>query len=363
MKNRTLLKKGDGVKKYFIWFLLLTKRELHHTFTLMLLILVPVCACIYGKIHLEEDNGTPLVGIMALDGDSIAADTVEKLLSANGNDAVTFYAANSLDELEGDIRAGSTDCGYVLCEGLGERLSRSSIKNTVTLYESPSSMMTSLANEMVFAAIYESMGATIANSFAANDETLSRLGDQSEYINERFNYYLDGPATFHIEFKSMETGLSEIEVKKTTFPLRGILSLLILLGGLMGQVRFLADRDNGVFTSRTRSFIGFGRITYTIIPVLLWGISALASLTLSGNWTTTAIELAHMGLYALMVVFVSVLLGLMLNNQFLLAAAIPVTIICCLLFCPIFIDLGSIIPLIKVVRKILPPYYYIKYFI
>lgn len=357
----TNLKKDVLMKKYFIWFWLLLKREFHHYFTVLFLLLLPLCTFLATHFSSANESGIPRVGLIVTDDDFLALEACDTLINSQ-SDAVSFYMADSKDELKASILSGKTDCGYVFKENLYERLSNHRLKNSIVAYNSPASIVSSLSNEMVFSAVFCSFSKPHAIDFANSDELLSKYNDNNEFISKRYDYYINGAATFHVEFKSLEANLDNIEVKATTFPLRGVLSLLILISAMMGSVRFMMDNENGIFISRPQAFVIYCRIMYVFIPCVLFSTSSLVCLYISGNTLNIGTEILALLLYAALVFTLSIIATLILRKSFILIAIIPIMVIGCLLICPIFIDLSNLLPFVKFVKRLLPPYYYINYF-
>ena len=120
--------------------------------------------------------------------------------------------------------------------------------------------------------------------------------------NEKYDYYVNGAATFHIDFNTLEdngdtSSLNTIAVEKSSFPIRGILSILIFVGGLFGCVQWLKDSENGVFAPMSYTFHRISRILYIIIPTLLFAISSLITIYLANVQVSPWIELKSMVSY------------------------------------------------------------------
>ena len=66
-----------------------------------------------------------------------------------------------------------------------------------------------------------------------------------------------------------------------------------------------------------------------------------------------------MVLYALLLTGFSSLLKALIKNIYVLCSLIPVTVLLSLIICPVFIDIGSIVPQARFVRLFLPTNYYL----
>lgn len=357
------------MKKYLLWFRLLVKRQLHYRFMLLFLAELPVCVFIVAHIPDVKENSSPKIGIYMYDNDSLSHEAAEALVFGS-NDVVTYYIADSEDSLRQSIIKGDTDCGYVFRENLNEKIRSGNYRNSILLLKSPSSVMSSLSSEMVFFTIFREFGKDTAINYIADNDAFARVKDSAvSYVDERFDYYLNGPATFHVNFKTLDISSAATEYSMQTtdynaqsdlFPLRGILSVIIFLGGLFGSVQWLTDKENGVFITLPTHFSSTSRIMYPLVPTILFAISSIVTLIAAGIFTATSKEVLAMLIYIILVTAFSVFMSLIIRHSHLLIAVVPAIILCALVCCPIFFDLSSYMPFIAVIRKFLVPSYYLN---
>ena len=164
------------MKMVFVWFFLSCKRYLKKPGILLALLLLPVTAWIAGKyvhpenegikiaLYLQEtagenvdfsENGEQKNGSGEYDPEqnwkNMGIQLVKDLLNSsvkeadntNGASAESeslfwFYLCDSEEQLKAHVASEKAECGYVVPEDLGERLRNKKIKNTITLYTSPS---------------------------------------------------------------------------------------------------------------------------------------------------------------------------------------------------------------------------------
>lgn len=173
------------MKMVFVWFFLSCKRYLKKPGILLALLLLPVTAWIAGKyvhpenegikiaLYLQEtagenvdlsENGEQKNGSGEYDPEqnweNMGIQLVKDLLNSsikeadntNGASAESeslfwFYLCDSEEQLKAHVASEKAECGYVVPEDLGERLRNKRIKNTITLYTSPSTVTGSLSTE------------------------------------------------------------------------------------------------------------------------------------------------------------------------------------------------------------------------
>ena len=101
---------------------------------------------------------------------------------------------------------------------------------------------------------------------------------------------------------------------------------------------------------------------YVAIPAVLFGISALLTLALSGSFTNFGIEVLSMLMLIGLTIIFGQLMIVITRNSKICIAAIPGIIVGCLIFCPVFITASNYLPAAKVVEKLFVPYYYLNIF-
>lgn len=371
-------------KKLFLWLWLLTKRQLHYPMLVLFLMGMPLCAWIVSKIPSMHESGVLHVGLYQADKDFVSTQTIEDLLNLNSN-VVSFYVPQSEAELRADIAAGNTECGYIFKEDFTKKLLSYTYQDSILLLTSPSSTIHALTNEIVFSSAFRSFGQEIALNYVKSKKTL-QLPDAEQIVKDRFHFYLNGPATFHVTFKTLDEGnelspaglsyertnpdslineetiTNDMNEENQVFPLRGILAIILLLAGLFGCIQWLGDYENKIMSTMPSIFVLIGRFLYPMILTVLFSASALITLACAGEFKNIRTEIPAMAAYSCLIILFTAALTFLLRRSQTLIAALPVIILSCLIFCPIFIDLSSFIPFIRVVEKCFIPCYYLKMF-
>lgn len=359
------------MKAYFVRFFLLIKRQLNYRLMTIFLIAMPVCVYIASSIPQLNESEPVRIGIIVNGDDSLAYQTMQKLIMSSDSSVMEYYEASSSDELTDDIISGRTDCGYIFPEDLSERIYSGRYSGCIKLISSPSSIMPSLSSEMVFHSMFGIFGKTIATDYAAahaeisTADTVANMAANAaeDYVSERFDYYLNGPATFHVEFRLLDVTASQsadYQADTQLFPLRGILAILIVISSMFGCSQYIADKESGVFLAMQGRMTILGRLVYTAIPTILFALSSLLSIMLSGSHSALAEELTAMSVFVLICIAFAFILSLFIRRSHIMMSIIPLYAVMCLICCPVFIDLGAYLPAIGILQKILVPYYYIS---
>lgn len=354
------------MKKIGLWFWLLTKRQLKSVFFLMILILIPLSswtASRMGDLSGEQNNRAALY---ARDDDEIAAGTIEDLLASV--DCYEFYLCDSEDELYEQVRTGKAECGYILNEGISQRIEKGKYKECIIVVSKTDSLLTDIINETVFSSFFKGFAKKIAMDYVSSDEKFALMDPEGfAQLSGTYDQYMNGNGTFKVEFEMLGDGNSfaqtkVIETKETTFPLRNVMAVLIMAGGMLGVLNWLTDREKGVFAPMRYDFIRISRLLYVFIPSALLGISTILSMAACGENVSFVHEIAAMLFYLVILTVFGTLCCIFMRKSYTIVSMMPVIIIGSLLVCPVFIDLSVYLPVIGIFRKIFVPYYYMMLF-
>lgn len=354
------------MKKIALWSWLLMKRQLKSLFFLLILILIPVISFVGSRTEALSKEQETKVALFARDDDEIAGETIEALLTMDSS--YTFYLCESEEELLSHVRNKEAECGYIFDENLSEKIEKEKYKKNITVVQNSNSMLTNIINETVFSAFFKQFTKKTAMDYVANNEKFAAMHPEGfVQLEGAFEQYTKGDAVFKVSFEMLGDGesLTEttvIETKAVGFPLRNIMAVLIMAGAMLGILNWLNDREKGVFAPMKREFILASRPLYILIPALLLGISTIVSLAACGESVSVLRELLGMMLYILLLTVLGVVCCLVIKKSFTIISAMPVMIIGSLLVCPVFIDLVLYIPVLKWVRYLFVPYYYMMLF-
>lgn len=352
------------MKKFMTWTLILTKRTLKSPLLIILLFTMPLLAFAVTKMP-EFNNEIRYEGGLYIDGeDSLAIDIADALVNENG--AFKFVIYEDLDDMYTDVQTGKITCAYIFPSDLSERSSLRDCKECITVIKQPETTIHIALNELVYAKLIREQNFDILPSFINSlnvfDETDTKAIDK---LLEYYEMYTDSDMTMHLLFKTYGAGGindSDTAPKAVTFPIRGILAIMVFLSGMFGCVTYMVDREKEIFATISNAYKILCRFLYVFIPAMLFGISAIFTLLLSGNFTIVSIEIPAMLMLVAMTVLFGELLITVTRNSKICIATIPGIIIGCLVFCPIFITVSNYIPAAKVIEKLFVPFYYLNIF-
>lgn len=366
-----------GVKKYFLWYYLLIKRLLKKQGIWLMIIVLPIIFAIYSKIQSSDDSGSMRVGLILEDSDEIAQKTVEKLI--NGNYSVNFYIENSKENLIDDINNEKTVCGYIFSENLTNKLDTLNIKGCINVVVPSSDFMSSMINEMVFSELFKVYGGNIAVN---NIEASQLFGVYNEeailMLQDKYLMYADSDKTFHIDFENIDeiddnmqsdsesdvdSSSISLERMKTSnvslFSIRGILAVIMVVAGLTGCVWWNYEKKCGMFKAMRATQCYIGAFLYITAVALITAIPTIIVIFITNSQAAgVGMEFVKMVEYIFIIGIMGTLLCFLIRDKMFLISFIPVYAVLCLVMCPVFFDISTILPAVKYVRWLLVPYYY-----
>ncbi len=361
------------------WFWLTCKRCLKKTSFAVILLLLPAAA--WMMFHMSKNEAPDIrIAVYAEDtaDNELANEIINTLLTGDGSarsGMFSFYVCNDEQQLKDDVAARRAECGYVIQKGLQEKLDSKSFKRCISVYSAPSTVLSKLTTEVVFAALAENYNRYLLKGYVEQSALFdaielpgtkerTKLADEAEKLYKK---WLSGGATFRFESVysgQAATGGAETAAggSGTVFPVRGLIAVYLFIIGIYGAVINRNDWDKGIFLPLQYSYRQLCSIACLAAPLMLAGLSALTALWVGGCIDSFGIDLIAMLVYLAAICLFSWLLGRLLPGPQILCALIPFFVIGSLLFCPVFLDLGKLVPEIKSVGRLFLPYYYLQTF-
>lgn len=356
------------MKRYFIWFILYSKRLLKKPSFLVLLLLLPLCTFALTKLTQKSDS-TIQAGIYLnlQEADPLAKSTYEILLQ--DKDIVKFYGYQDKNSLLHDIKTKKIDCGYFLPSNLLEALDKNGSDETIQVFYPPDSLSVKILNEKVYGAIIQDYSFHILQKFVTKEDIFSYMDSQQihEKLRGSYDHYRSNDSTFTFEYgyseninSNSEGSAAEHPLDYLTLPVRGMLAVFILSAGFSGGLLWYTDYKNGIYQQVSGRLSGYVQFITVWIPVFYTGIASLLCIFLSGLHGSFFTELLGILFYCLLVTGFCSLLRLILATEVMYACALPITALISLVACPVFTDFSIYIPSLKLLRLLLPPYYYLN---
>lgn len=353
------------MKKFTTWFLILAKRQLTSPLFIALILIFPIAVFAISRIPVDENSGKYTVGLYIENNseDAFANSLVDSLTSAE--DFVDFIRYTDRQSMEEDIINEHLVCGYVIPDNLPERLHFLDITECITTLSLPSSTLQFSINELVYASLIKYHGYNILDNYLRVSQNFPK-GDYQAEVFERYEHYVNGERLLQINLQICASNGTLQPGKLTTsfdFPIRGVLAIMIFLAGLFGCVLWQKDNEAGIFQTVTGNYRHITKLVYIVIPTLFFALSSFVTLMLSGTSASLGKEAGGMVIYVLAIlIFDLILLGITRTSKT-MSACIPILLLCCIVFCPIFIDVGMYFAPARHIQKIFLPYHYMNFFL
>lgn len=356
-------------------FYLLLKQYIRKPECLLLLLSLPLLTVLLS--HLSKTEERPIEAVCYIppiaaeipdgivesgtDTDFHAAETLASLADKlNTYDGLyTFRLCETEQEVVNAVAAGRAECGYIFPRDLYENLLDGNLRELITTVASPSTTMLPVINETVYSLVFEDLALLSLEQYLANDSAVSEeygvLYDNA-VIEELFQKYMLGDSAFHFEYEGNPKDYRLTASSVLLSPIRGLLSVLMLLSALTGALSYYRLAENQVFDTWKV------RIGCTSIPVLCTVPVMLLCIRFAGLSAGFGKEFFFLLLYAAGCIVITLFLTLFIKKRVIFTSILPLLILACLVFTPVFIDISVFLPALKPLSYLFLPYYYLSLF-
>ncbi len=343
--------------KFLKWFWFLSKR-LYKKLTFVLLIcLVPLSVAAL-RITAAQKSGIVRIAIVnraGSIGDQIIADL-------DGNTGVLNYSLyDTPEKAAADLGADKQDMIWVFPEDMEKRIADfvrhpDSDHYIVEIIKKEDSLKTRLALEKLSGALYPHTSRLFFLKRVREDPDLLLENLTDEQIYKYYDDYFNEGELFKFTYPDDDAPPKTNERNYMTSPVRGLLSVIVLLAGLAAAMLYVSDEKKGVFSFVKKSDRLFISLFFELTAIVNIGFFAFCSLFILGVntffWREIAIFLVFMINTAL---FCGILCALIRSLAVLAPVSILVTVLD-VFICPIFFDYY----IQKTPQLLLPNAYYIN---
>lgn len=348
-------------KSFFTWTFLLCKHILKLPIIPIMLLLIPAFTLIVQALPKESTDSGVTIGVYFESDDELSCGMRNKLL--NGETAFSFTSYDNRDSLINDVLLGKLECGYVFDSEFSPKIQKGKYDEAIMVIQSPSTLFRSAANEIVFSSLIQLSGYEILGKYVDIEELpVSQREEAKASLFASYDAYCNSSETFHLDIMTTggisinDDGDSNLGI---TFPLRGLLAILTFLAGMTGCVAWLKDKEQGLFAPRPRTFHTLSRILYPLLPAVLFLLCSEIALFISGSAYSLSTELLLAIRYIILITVFANLCCLILKRSTLVISLIPVLILGSLIFCPVFVNVESFIPMLRFVSHLFLPRYFL----
>ncbi len=342
------------LRRFCLWYWLMTKRLVKKPSYLVLLLAVPVLTVAL-TVAAREDTGLITVALAGGENDPVAVSAKEELLSTRG--LLRCIPFDSPEEAIESVKGAQADAAWIFLDDTEEEIRRmvtaSGSRGAVIVVEREETVFLRLAREELASVLYPAASRILFREHLASLSGDKPLPDDS--VLEP--YYRTLSADQQVLVFTYDDGqVQEPPRDFLTNPLRGLLSLLTVLAGLASCMFYYAEEDAESFL-RIRG--AAGRLLPLLCHVCAMAPVALAGLVamgISGMLYSFWAELALSALLCLASAGFCETLRRICRKQEVLGALLPILMMVMLVLSPIFLHFKQF----AILRSLLPPVYYLN---
>ena len=348
------------MKKWWQLNIILWKQYLiQHRIWLALFICMGIFFAIFNKAQEKNVEYFGIkIGVFA--EDEKGRELLDRMRAEEG--IFRFLAFENKEEMQRQIENGVLECGFVLPEHFYENLENGKLMRQIRLYYSPASSAHKISYEVVFSHLLELLSDHVLMDYMNYSEERGAFsGEEAEEnlseLLELRNYYEQNGSTFSFVFEQVgEEGQKEAVPLNT---IRGSIAVLVFLMSLLGLAGcYEAEKALKGLAAGDRIRIKEMSLNISILgSVLLGGILLL----ISGAGDGLKREVFGLMLYFMVLEIYIRVLRLFVRRADMVYGLTPILILGSLLFCPVFFQIKSYLPIAGLLEKIFPVSYYLNW--
>lgn len=289
---------------YSQWLRLCFKRLLKMPVFWGILIIFPA-VCIFLSMTEKQENEGIRVGVYieaAQPGNEEFLDILSHTLtSEDGLFSFSLYEDARL--LEAAVISRQAECGYMIPGNLKTLMDQGKKRSLISCVAVPETVMDPVINEVVFQCLFQCYAPEILNTYMENARELPIQVFEDKNVDWRsvFQRHLTDGSTFEFQY-NMEPG----QVISDNLGLlkgvcRGMMALMMVLGGLSGCYSILEDREKHFYLKACRPARQFTAWLAIAAAVVCSGVSMLVGILGSGFYENILTELVQIGAFGFLV--------------------------------------------------------------
>lgn len=351
------------------WIIVLWKRTLRDPLQWFIWLMIPLFAviCIASS---RMESGALRVAVACEDPSQAV---YQELLERLDSRVVRFVPCQTKQEAVRLVSDAKADAAWIFSENLEDGI-RKAVKKAafaqetyaeetdeaanenmppVLIYERFDNVFLRLSREKLFTLIYPLLSFDVYKDYIREELGFSTVTDETL----RENYGLSATDGQIIVFETLSgSSLDEaLEVNYLLSPVRGLLSLLVVLCGFSASLQLMKDKENGLFTWLDKKPGMWIQYAYYLVYMIPAALLMEASLFVAGLTFSAQHEILYLLLFMLSLIPFCDLWRRLLAKADLLCICIPLVLLGMLVFSPVFLDIGPFKPL----QYLLPTYFYL----
>ncbi|MBO4897218.1 MAG: ABC transporter permease [Clostridia bacterium] len=338
-------------KTVFLWMYMFSKRLLKNVSFLIILLLIPLFVFFMG-IVLKGDSGILRICLSAEKRDAFTDELISKYTEDPG--VIEYTVCDTPEDAQTKVENGSADAAWVFAPDLEQKIydyasNPSNHKHFVTVIERESNVALLLSHIVLFEEIYPTLSYDIYENFVKNE-----IGVKDDrIIKTAYENNSDLSEIVKIDYINSDYAPKTSLVSS---PLRGMLSLIIMLCAIAAAMLFIKDRKTGKYDWLKQSNHIIPAAGLCVSAALISGFAVLIAVYAAGINTSAGVEIISVLEYILAAAAFGTVICALFRSEGLIASLLPIFILVMLLICPIFFNFKALKPL----KMLFPPYYYLN---
>ena len=332
---------------------LINKSLLKKVSFVVVICLIPVLALSLKFISNQDSGVVNIILVQEDNNDKVSSEIVNYLVNDSG--VIRFIECNNMSEAMGKLKSDGADEIWAFPANMKVQLERfvdNTNTNCVQIITKENTVLMQLVREKLYAAIYSQFSYIIYENYIRDNVIELNFLSETE-LNQYYKSMITNGDIFNIEYVN---NVDTDNVNYILSPLRGLLSVIIVLCAIASAMYYIVYRKYGVLMLIPHHEIHIYESGIVFTVAFYISLVSLFAMSVSGITVSYVREFILMFLYLLAVTNFCVLLRRLFNSVFILGALLPVMAIIMIAFCPIFIDLQ----VNKIFQLLLPPYYYLN---
>ena len=335
---------------------MLGKRLLKQWSFVVLLCLIPILVPTV-NMAMSEESGLVHI-LLCHEGEDATAQAI--ITSLTEQDTLArFTVVESAELATNQVANHQADLAWIFPDDFSEKLDNyagnRSKEPIVTVVQREANMTTRIANEMLYSAMYPDFSYSVYRNFTqANVVDKNQVSE--EELRQEYNQMQLLETIVTTEKINTNGAINNIEVNYLNAPIRGLLSIMVLLCTLTAAMYAIRDRAQGRFDWLPPGKRLVPALGSCLAAAILASVVMLLSLIVSGMAGTLWIELVCTLLLIVTVTGFALLISLPFRSYGKFGAVIPGILIVALVLSPIFFNFAAL----EGYYSLLPIYYYIN---
>ena len=352
------------MKKALKWIFLLSKRLYKKASFVILLLLIPVTVVLLSLSNTEKTGFLHIALTCESQNDALSNTIISEL--SERNSLIKFTVCKEKNEALDLINTGKVDSVWLFPDKIEEKIEQylddKSDAPIVKILEREDNVTYQLSREVLAGALYKHCARAEYIHFIRTE-----IDELSDFSDEYLETYYDEYEVIG-ELFSFHTPYSSDEIKQTSYvltPIRGILSVLLVIGALAATLYFRQDEIKGTYSLiplKRNSLVLFAN---QIITCLNLSVVLLLSAYFAGVTVSLLREIISLLLFIIASCAFGQVVSALIKSTKLLAVLTPFLIVIMTVACPVFMEFKTMRP----ISVLFPPTYYLnslynnKYFV